>query len=104
MQTKPHSVFLAILLSIVPGAGQAYNRQYVKGLLIAPTSALLFIVVKKLLFRHDILLVSAAQAMQVLFISMIVFIMGTMTFAAIDAGMIASRIKRGEAVALGKWF
>jgi TM2 domain-containing membrane protein YozV len=84
IQTPPgtHSVAIAILLSLFCflGFGQIYNRQAIKGVVIL------------------------LSAMVLAVFTMGVSILVTYPLAAIDAGLIAARLNRGEAITEWQWF
>jgi hypothetical protein len=75
-----HPPVLAVLLSLMPGLGQIYNRQLSKAMAILSIALLLAL---KTDWRASLVV---------------------LPLAAIDAGMIAARLNRGEMVGEWEWF
>jgi len=110
MASGSHPTVVAILLSILPGAGQLYNKQYAKGLLMTPVACILFFCVGVPLYSQFLRMaggpkaITFQQAVGGLIMLLFAFVVGLIALAAVDAGRIASRLNRGEAVGKWRWF
>lgn len=97
-----HEATAAILLSLLlPGGGQCYNKQVMKGLLVFVLIPGL-IVVGWILFFFGVL---SANPGLVVFLPVFWFLIPILWFGqVIDAAIIASRLNRGELVGKMKFF
>ncbi len=77
-----HSVVVAVILTLLclVGAGQMYNKQVIKGVVVLMSAIALAVI---------------TVGFSIIF---------TFPLAAIDAGMIASRLNKGEVVGEWQWF